>query len=82
MDSFKCDEVIKQINEFNKKLQQLKEDIQSTNQILKKSPACGLNPKGPMSQILTTLEECSFFFENLLKNNGLKYLPLKEDASE
>ena len=82
MNAFKCPAILKQIEDFNKKLQQLKEDIQICNQELRKTPAAGLNTKGPMSQILTTLEECAFFFEQMLKAHGLKYLPIKEEESD
>jgi len=35
----------------------------------------GLNPKGPIYNILNTVEECRFFFDQLLKVHNLKYLP-------
>jgi hypothetical protein len=79
---FKAPEVLKQIQAFGKKLEELKTDIQLCNQALKNTPQAGLNPKGPIYQILNTVEECRFFFDQLLKAHNLKYLPMPEETTD
>lgn len=82
MSTYICPELLDQIESFGKKIEDLKVKIQLFNQDLKNKPKMGLNPKGPFGRILSDLEDCEFFFDQLEKLHGLKYLPKQENSSK
>lgn len=82
MHSYMSPEMLRQIYKANEKLQQLKIDIQLCNQKFRDKPASCLEPKGPMSRILSTLEDCEFFFDQFMKAHGLKYLPIPNEDEQ
>lgn len=69
---------MEQIQAAEEKLHTLKEDIQLANQKFMKNGAAGLDPKGPLSRVLSTLQDAEFFFDQFLKCQGIKYLPPSE----